>query len=153
MRCQQLALLGGGMEWRGFLVLVEGSQAPVLRSHASPSVLLLLHGVFRGTEGWSISEQAVKWWRWPLLFIVCKGAYSTFHQTGKLPIFFSFFFLFVLAMPRGLQDLSGGSVVKNPPANAGDAGLIPESGKIPWRRRQQPSPVFLPGKSHRCAEE
>lgn len=51
MRCQQLALLGGGMEWRGFLVLVEGSQAPVLRSHASSSVLLLLHGVFQGTEG------------------------------------------------------------------------------------------------------
>ena len=38
---------------------------------------------------------------------------------------------------------------KNLPANAGDvrdAGLI--SGKIPWRRKWQPTPVFLPGKSH-----
>ena len=36
----------------------------------------------------------------------------------------------------------GGSVVKNPPANAGDAGWIP------WRRKWQPPPVFLPGKYH-----
>ena len=43
-------------------------------------------------------------------------------------ILFCFFFFFV-ATPRGLQDLSGGSVVKNSPANAGDAGLIPESGR------------------------
>ena len=32
-------------------MLVEGSQAPVLRSCASPSVLLLLPGVFWETEG------------------------------------------------------------------------------------------------------
>ena len=49
----------------------------------------------------------------------------------------------------------GGSVVKNPPANAGDAkdmGLIPGSdpwgGKIPWSGKWQPAPVFLPGKFH-----
>ena len=38
-----------------------------------------------------------------------------------------------------------GSVVKNPPANAGDTGLIPGVGKIPWRREWQPTSVFLPG--------
>ena len=27
-------------------------------------------------------------------------------------------------------------------------GSIPGSGKIPWRRKWQPTPVFLPGKSH-----
>ena len=40
--------------------------------------------------------------------------------------------------PWGLTDegFPGGSVVKNPPANAGDAGLIPGSGRsIPWRRK------------------
>ena len=26
-------------------------------------------------------------------------------------------------------------MVKNPPANAGYAGLIPESGSFPWRRK------------------
>ena len=41
--------------------------------------------------------------------------------------------------------------VKNPPANAGDArdaGLIPGSGRSPWRMKWQPTPVFLPGKFH-----
>ena len=34
-------------------------------------------------------------------------------------------------------------MVKNLPANAEDMGL-----EIPWRRKWQPTPVFLPGKSH-----
>ena len=40
-------------------------------------------------------------------------------------------------------------MVKNPPANAGDPrdmGSIPGSGRSP--RVGQPTPVFLPGKSH-----
>ena len=39
----------------------------------------------------------------------------------------------------------GGSVVEYPPANAGDAGSILGSGRFPWRRAWQPTPVFLPG--------
>ena len=41
-------------------------------------------------------------------------------------------------------------VVKNLPANAGDMihGFNPWVGKIPWRRKWQPTPVFLPGDSH-----
>ena len=42
-------------------------------------------------------------------------------------------------------------MVKNPPANAGDigdVGLIPGLGRSPWRRKWQPTPVFLPGESH-----
>ena len=42
----------------------------------------------------------------------------------------------------------GDSVVKNPPANVGDTGLIPGSGRFPWRRKWQPTPVFLPGESY-----
>ena len=38
--------------------------------------------------------------------------------------------------------------IKSLPANIGDMGLIPGLGKIPWRRKWQPTPVFLPGKSH-----
>ena len=37
-------------------------------------------------------------------------------------------------------------MVKNPPANVGDVrdvGLIPGLGRFPWRRAQQPTPVFL----------
>ena len=51
------------------------------------------------------------------------------------------------------------AVVKNPPANAGDLGdrrhrrhrrhrYCPWVRKIPWRRKWQPTPVFLPGESY-----
>ena len=38
-------------------------------------------------------------------------------------------------------------MVKNPPANAGDEGLIPGSGR-PLEEEIQPPPVFLPGEAH-----
>ena len=47
-----------------------------------------------------------------------------------------------------LRNFPGGSVVKNPPANAGDTGLIPGSGRFPRSRKWQPTPVFLPRKLH-----
>ena len=37
-------------------------------------------------------------------------------------------------------------MVKNPPANAGDTGLIPGLGRSPGVRNGKPLPVFLPGK-------
>ena len=54
----------------------------------------------------------------------------------------------ICAYTQGFPD---GSVVRNPPANAadtGDTGSIPLVGKILWRRKLQPTPVFLPGESH-----
>ena len=51
-----------------------------------------------------------------------------------------------------VQGFPGGSVVKNPPANVGDAGdkgLIPESGRSPGEGNGNPfTPVFLPRESH-----
>ena len=50
--------------------------------------------------------------------------------------------------PRGLP---GGSVVKNPPANARRQrrhGFSLWVGKIPWRRKLQLTPVYLSGKCH-----
>ena len=38
-----------------------------------------------------------------------------------------------------------GTVVKNPPAVTGDA-VLTQVGKIPWSKKCQPTPVFLPGK-------
>ena len=48
------------------------------------------------------------------------------------------------------QGFPDGAVVKNPPANAGDAKDKFSSwpGKIPWSRKWQPTPVLLPGKFH-----
>ena len=42
-------------------------------------------------------------------------------------------------------------VVKILSASVGDIrnGVDPWVGKIPWRRGWQPTPVFLPGESHR----
>ena len=51
----------------------------------------------------------------------------------------------------GCMDKYGltlGSVDKGSACNAGDTGSIPGSGKIPWRRAWQPTPVFLPGEFH-----
>ena len=50
----------------------------------------------------------------------------------------------------GLHLGRWGQVVKNSPASAGDtrdARFHPWVRKIPWRRKRQPAPVFLPGKS------
>ena len=55
------------------------------------------------------------------------------------------FITHVLTPPFGFPD---GSVVKNPPANAGAAGSIPGSGRSPWSRKWQRPPVFFPGKFH-----
>ena len=54
-----------------------------------------------------------------------------------------------------IDVLPGGTVVKNPPFKAADArdmGLILVSGRFPWRRKWQPTPVFSLEKSHgqRC---
>ena len=48
----------------------------------------------------------------------------------------------------GWQGFPGGSEVKVSVWNAGDLGLIPGSGRSPWRRKWQPTPVLLPGESH-----
>ena len=44
------------------------------------------------------------------------------------------------------MDFPGGSDGKPSVYNAGDPGLIPEKGKIRWRRKWQSTPVLLPGK-------
>ena len=40
----------------------------------------------------------------------------------------------------------GGAVVKSPSASTGDSrDMVSIPGKIPWSRKWQPTPVFLPG--------
>ena len=43
----------------------------------------------------------------------------------------------------------GGSDSKASACSAGDPGSIAGSGRFPWRRKWQPTPVLLPEKSHR----
>ena len=49
------------------------------------------------------------------------------------------------------SGFSGGASGKEPTCQCrrhNRQGFSPASGKIPWRRKWQPTPVFLPGKSH-----
>ena len=55
---------------------------------------------------------------------------------------------YLTVFSTALLDFPGGSVVKNPPANAGDTGLIPEPGRSPREGNGNPFQV-LPGKFHR----
>ena len=58
----------------------------------------------------------------------------------------------VISLVHGSHKYSfpGSSVVKNPPAMQETQGIWVQSvvRKIPWRRKWQPTAVFLPGKSH-----
>ena len=73
--------------------------------------------------------------------------YSEISVSSSLVLGFLFFFFFGLSLMCSL-GFPGGSVVKNPPANAGDADSI-RVRKLPWKRKWQSTPVFLPGKFHR----
>ena len=46
------------------------------------------------------------------------------------------------------EGFPGGSEGKASSCNAGEPGFDPWVRKIPWRRKWQPTPVLLPGKSH-----
>ena len=48
----------------------------------------------------------------------------------------------------GRSGPPGGSDGKASACSVGDPGLIPGVGKIPWRRKWQPTLVLLPGKFH-----
>ena len=58
-------------------------------------------------------------------------------------VFFGNIYIFIW-LHQGFPDGSDG---KESDCNAGDLGSIPGSGRFPWRREWQPTPVFLPGES------
>ena len=78
------------------------------------------------------------------------------HQTAPLSL--PFLWLFSIRPPSCKLDthqviqlcFPGSSEVKNPPAK--QIWVQSLGGKIPWRRKWQPSPVFLPGKFYRKEE-
>ena len=67
---------------------------------------------------------------------------------GQITYFLCLYKMGIIAVPGLPWWLTG----KESACNASDAGLIPAEGKIPWRRKWQPTgngnPVFLPGKFH-----
>ena len=65
----------------------------------------------------------------------------------KMRVFFFFFFI-IYPLIFFKLDFTGGSDGKASAYNARDLGSIPWVRKISWRRKWQPTPVFLPGKSY-----
>ena len=51
-------------------------------------------------------------------------------------------------MYLGVEGFPGGSAGKESACNAEDLGSIPGLGRVPWRRKWQPTPVFLRGEFH-----
>ena len=51
-------------------------------------------------------------------------------------------------LTKATHSFPGGSGGKESACNAGRPRFDPWFGKIPWRRKWQPTPVVLPGKSH-----
>ena len=85
------------------------------------------------------------------IVLTCRWGYITVFHLGLTD------FTVMLIWGCDCQDnwsclkLTGGSVLKKkkkPSVNAGDTGQIPGSRRSPWRRKWQPTPISLPGKSH-----
>ena len=79
--------------------------------------------------------------------------YSDFHLSLSLPDLWvkpaSMSWAVLWKSSQGKElGFPGGSEGKVSACNAGDPGSIPRSGRFPWRRQWQPTPVSLPGKSH-----
>ena len=56
--------------------------------------------------------------------------------------------LILLCLFSWFWGFPGGSDGKETTCNVGDLWSIPGVGRFPWRRAWQPTPAFLPGKSH-----
>ena len=95
-------------------------------------------GVWEAGEAWNPCFQNETWllelWEF-------QGLQILREMPGKKEVFISQWWL---ASQVAL-------VVKHPPANAGDrrdSGSIPGSGRSPWKRKWQLTPVLLPRESH-----
>ena len=87
---------------------------------------------------------------------VTRNSQATFIQSHlllTLHFFITFVFsylslslsLYIYIIYTGFHDGSDG---KASACNAGNPGSIPGSGRFPWRRKWQPTPVLLPRKFH-----
>ena len=61
-----------------------------------------------------------------------------FHKTSSEPSYFSVKLKVHLSLSRESRDFPNGSAVMNPPADAGDLGLIPGLGRSPGKVNGNP---------------
>ena len=86
------------------------------------------------------------------LVLIGIGNRSSHLQSVCIPSCEHLSITWIFSLPKSQgRGFPGGTVVENPSAKAGDTrdlGLMPGSGRSPWRKKWQPTPVFLPGESH-----
>ena len=82
---------------------------------------------------WYLNLKKIFFWR-----LSAEDEGSIPGQGTKIPI-----------MLHVIPTCMWGSESKESPCNAGDLGSIPGLGRFPWRREWLPTPIFLPGESHR----
>ena len=99
-----------------------------------------------GNRGWDCWVASLT--QWTLVWAISKRPWWTgkprvlqFTELQRTGLFRDWLGL----TDQGFLDGSDGEV---PVCNAGDLGPIPGEGRTPWRRKWQPTPVVLPGKSH-----
>ena len=93
-------------------------------------------------EGWKCQTGLMEWYGWNLVGNLVEDQFVYTHNDCNYPIYCSnishndFWLSLTNIILSLVYDLiykggsfPGGSVLKNPPANAGDAGLISESGR------------------------
>ena len=77
---------------------------------------------------------------------ICPGVGPQDHMVALFSVLFCFFFL--RNLPTILHGLPWWVSSKESAWQCRRWGFDPWVRKIPWRRKWQPTPVFLPGKSH-----
>ena len=82
------------------------------------------------------------------LYLCSTLSYFNELQSLTKPALQFSFFSTELSLGLTLGDFPGGSDGKSVCLQCGRPGFNPWVGKIPWRRKWQPIPVFLPGKFH-----
>ena len=83
-------------------------------------------------------------------FLAKKTRFPLWFIGGVLHVlyFIMYFFFFSFSVIVSSLGFSGGSVSKESACNVEDLSSVPGSGRSPWRKKRQPTPVFLLGKSH-----
>ena len=109
--------------------VLDGSKCQRTESYSFPIAAVMNYHKLRGLQSFTVMQVRNQ-----------NGSHWAKIKLSSLP-----------EVPReNLSPCRSSSLVKNPYANTTDVadGFDPWVGKIPWRRKWQPAPVFLPGKFH-----
>ena len=86
--------------------------------------------------------------RWFNFCFIAVEPCELFHYGRYLSINFNKFYVLFKEGSPWILGFPGSLDGKASAYNAGETGFDPWVGKVPWRRKWQPTPVFMPGKSH-----